>query len=102
MHNVVLETICRWVHQRLRHRLFKGVFRLYRSTELGKRLIHLAKAFSNDGFDVTRTVVYNGRLGITAESRTVVNYDTGRPKKAYYVEGTPYGNRLSHGENGRG
>ncbi len=90
MHNVVLETICRWVHQRLRHRLFKGVFRLYRSTELGKRLIHLAKAFSNDGFDVTRTVVYNGRLGITAESRTVVNYDAGRPKKAYYVEGTPY------------
>lgn len=56
----------------------------------GKRLIRLAKAFDSDGFEIARVVTYNGRLGITAESRTAVNYDTGSPKKAYYVEGTPY------------
>jgi hypothetical protein len=68
----------------------EGVFCVYRSTEAGKRLIHLAKAFNSDGFEVVRADTYNGRLGITAESRTVVNYDTGRPKRAYYIEGTPY------------
>lgn len=63
---------------------------MYRSTETGKRLIRLAKAFNSDGFEIVRTAAYNGRLGITAESREAVNYDTGRPKRAYYVEGTPY------------
>ncbi len=68
----------------------EGVFRLYRSTETGKRLIRLSKAFESDGFEVVRADTYNGRLGIAAESRTAFNYDTGRPKRAYYVEGTPY------------
>ena len=66
------------------------MFRLYRSTEAGKRLIRLSKAFESDGFEVVRADTYNGRLGIAAESRTAFNYDTGRPKRAYYVEGTPY------------
>jgi len=63
---------------------------LFRNTASGRRLIHLAEAFGSDGFEVVRTITYNGRLGITAESRTASNYDTGNPKKAYYVEGTPY------------
>jgi hypothetical protein len=56
----------------------------------GKHLIHLTEAFNSNGFEVVRVNTYNGRIGITAESTSVLNYDTGRPKKAYYVEGTPY------------
>ncbi len=55
-----------------------------------RRLIHLTEAFTSDGFEVVRVNTYNGRIGITAENKSVLNYDTGKPKKAYYVEGTPY------------
>jgi hypothetical protein len=63
---------------------------LYRSTAAGKRLIRLTEAFRNDGFEVTRVITYNGRTGIAAENKTALNYDTGKPKKAYYIEGNPY------------
>ncbi len=63
---------------------------MFRSTASGRRLIHLTEAFGRDGFEVVRSITYNGRLGITAQSRTAFNYDTGKPKIAYYVEGTPY------------
>lgn len=61
-----------------------------RSTGSAKRLIQLTDAFNKDGFDVSKVTTYNGRLGITAENKSVLNYDTGKPKKAYYVEGNPY------------
>lgn len=64
--------------------------RVFRSTVGGKRLIKLTEAFNNDGFEVSKVNTYNGRLGIIAESKTAINYDTGRPKKAYYLEGTAY------------
>ncbi len=63
---------------------------MFRSTISGKRLIHLTEAFNTDGFEVVRTYTYNGRLGITAENKSILNYDTAKPKKAYYIEGTPY------------
>jgi hypothetical protein len=63
---------------------------LFRSIMPGKRLAHLTEAFNSDGFEVAVALTYNGRIGITAENRSVMNYDTGKPKKAYYVEGTPY------------
>ncbi len=56
----------------------------------GRRLIQLTEAFNNDGFDIVQVTKYNGRLGITAESRLASNYDTGKPKRVYYLEGTPY------------
>jgi len=63
---------------------------LFRSTAWGKRLIQLTQAFEEDGFEVVRAIRYNDRVGITAQIPTVRNYDTGEPKKAYYVEGSPY------------
>ncbi len=63
---------------------------MLRSTVAGKRLIRLTEAFNSDGFEVGRVFTYNGRLGITAESKTASNYDSGIPKKAYYLEGTAY------------
>lgn len=63
---------------------------MFRSTVPGSRLIRLTEAFNSDGFEVARVCTYNNRIGITAESKSVFNYDTGKPKKAYYVEGTPY------------
>lgn len=67
-----------------------GESRLFRNTAAGKRLIKLTKAFNSDGFEIGRVTTYNGRLGIAAESKAAVNYDTGKPKRAYYLEGTPY------------
>lgn len=63
---------------------------MFRSVIPGTRLAHLTEAFKSDGFEVAGVYTYNGRIGITAHSISAVNYDTGRPKKAYYVEGTPY------------
>lgn len=63
---------------------------LFRNTAWGKRLIRLSQAFGKDGFEVVRIIRYNGKLGITAQIPAVCNYDTGEPKKAYYVEGSPY------------
>lgn len=63
---------------------------MLRSTVAGKRLIKLTEAFNSDGFEIGKVITYNGRLGIAAESKTASNYDTGRPKKAYYLEGTAY------------
>ena len=63
---------------------------MFRSTVAGRRLISLVGAFNSDGFEVGKVVTYNGRLGIAAESKTAFNYDTGKHKKAYYLEGTAY------------
>jgi hypothetical protein len=63
---------------------------LFRSTVSGKRLIQLNEAFRRDGFEVVKAITYNGRRGIAAENKSILNYDTGKPKKAYYLEGTAY------------
>lgn len=63
---------------------------MLRSTMMGKHLIKQTEAFNSDGFEIAKVVTYNGRLGIAADSRSAVNYDTGKPKRAYYLEGTPY------------
>lgn len=63
---------------------------MFRSVAGGKRLVRLTEAFDSDGYDVTRVITCNDRTGITAENRTVRNYDTGLPKKVYYLEGSPY------------
>jgi len=63
---------------------------MLRSPASSKRLIRLVEAFSSDGFDISKVVTYNGKLGIIAESRTAVNYDTGKRKKVYYLEGNAY------------
>jgi hypothetical protein len=50
----------------------------------------LKKAFANDGFNVTNSVEFKGKLGITAEHKTAKSTVTGKPKRAYYVEGNNY------------
>ena len=51
----------------------------------------LYKAFEADGFKVKeRLQTESGKVGIMAEHATAVNYDTGKKKVCYYLEGTPY------------
>ncbi len=63
---------------------------MYRSTESGRKLLKLVETFNSDGFEVTKIVTFNGKRGIAAQSKTAFNYDTGNPKKVYYLEGDPY------------
>ncbi|UCE26776.1 MAG: hypothetical protein JSW52_10590 [Candidatus Coatesbacteria bacterium] len=57
----------------------------------GKSIHALTAAFEQDGFEVVKVVTTpNGkRHGICAEHKTAKNSITGKPKKAYYVEGKP-------------
>lgn len=70
--------------------LHDGGFCMFRNAAKGNRLVQLTGAFNRDGFEIVRVVTYKGRTGIAAESKTAANYDTGQPKKAYYLEGNPY------------
>jgi hypothetical protein len=47
----------------------------------------LKAAFDHDSFSVDLAISCEGKIGIRAVSRTAWNYNTGRPKNAYYVEG---------------
>ncbi|MCX7773735.1 MAG: carcinine hydrolase/isopenicillin-N N-acyltransferase family protein, partial [Clostridia bacterium] len=58
--------------------------------EEAKHILHLTDAFMRDGFKVTQRVSYKESIGLAAEHRSAVNYDTRQKKKAYYLEGTPY------------
>jgi hypothetical protein len=50
----------------------------------------LKAAFDADGYSIERYIKESGRYGIRAAHREAVNYDTGQPKLAFYLEGTPY------------
>lgn len=53
----------------------------------------LRVAFDTDGYDIETEIEYpagTGRYGIRAKSREAINYDTQKPKLAFYLEGTPY------------
>ncbi len=50
----------------------------------------LYDAFEADGYKVMKVFAYEGRLGVMAAHRKFLSYDTGRGKRCYYVEGTPY------------
>ena len=56
------------------------------------RIDALRGAFVADGFAVADEgiVRFRDRVGIKALHRTATNYDSGVPKAAYYVEGTPF------------
>lgn len=51
---------------------------------------HLKAAFDADGYYIEKYVTDGGKYGIRAAHREAVNYDTGKPKVAFYLEGTPY------------
>lgn len=55
-----------------------------------ERTFSLINAFDRDGYEVKKTVTLNGRIGMAAEHKTAVNYDTKGKKRAYYLEGTNY------------
>lgn len=57
-----------------------------------ERVEKLKKAFADDSFSVGEDDIfqYKGKLGMRAHHKTAVNYQTGEPKNAFYVEGTPY------------
>jgi hypothetical protein len=53
------------------------------------RLQNLARAFHHDGFEVIRTVFYQGKIGLAAAHRTAcINGDKRKKKKVFYLEGS--------------
>lgn len=60
--------------------------------EREKKISKLKAAFKRDGFRVGDEDIFTfqERIGLRAHHETAVNYETGKPKKAYYVEGSPY------------
>ncbi|HUI68980.1 MAG TPA: carcinine hydrolase/isopenicillin-N N-acyltransferase family protein [Spirochaetia bacterium] len=56
---------------------------------VNQRLAKVTAAFNQDCYDVTRHEVKDDALGILAEHRTAKNQATGKPKKAFYVDGNP-------------
>jgi len=56
------------------------------------RIAQVRQAFAADRFDVdpTRIVTVGDRFGLAAHHRTAVFEDSGEPKTAYYIEGTPF------------
>jgi hypothetical protein len=61
-----------------------------KSRDINKRIIRLVNAFKKDGYEVKKIVAEFGRVGIAAEHKRAYNYDTGKKKRAYYLEGTNY------------
>jgi len=61
-------------------------------SEVKPRIERLRAAFSADGFDVPeeQVVLYRGRIGMRAVHRTAADYESGAPKTAFYVEGSPF------------
>lgn len=57
-----------------------------------QHVAHLSAAFEADGFEVYAgsIVHFEGQVGMLAKHRTAVNYETGKKKRAYYVEGSHY------------
>ncbi len=62
------------------------------SPTMRRRIDRVGAAFDEDGFVVheNEIVTYRDQVGVVAHHRTAFNYDTGVPKRAYYVEGTPF------------
>ncbi|MDP4094024.1 MAG: carcinine hydrolase/isopenicillin-N N-acyltransferase family protein [Bacillota bacterium] len=50
----------------------------------------LEDAFGKDSYNISKIINESNRLAIMAEHKTAVNYDTGQPKRAYYLEGNSY------------
>lgn len=63
---------------------------MFRSNVAGKHLMRIRTAFREDGFEIKKIITYKGKRGVAAENRSILNYDTGKPKRAYYLEGSPY------------
>jgi hypothetical protein len=57
---------------------------------INDRIVKLTGAFEADGFNVEETIIESGRIGVRASHKSAFDYDTGLPKKAYYVEGSHY------------
>jgi hypothetical protein len=58
--------------------------------ESGKTVQELAIAFARDGYNIVKTVEFQGQKGICAEHQTACNYETKKKKKIFYVEGSGY------------
>lgn len=65
---------------------------------IAERFARIQSAFKNDGFTVrqvpaaTEPAGYaqkDGYIGVAAEHTGARNFRTGRPKRAYYLEGSP-------------
>src|SRR5208283_3077546 len=60
---------------------------------IAERFARIQNAFRNDGFAVRGgTFGYrlkDGHIGVTAEQTGARNFRTGKPKRAYYLEGSP-------------
>jgi hypothetical protein len=54
------------------------------------RLKTVYRAYAEDGFRARAAYVLPDALGVLAVHKTAKDYDTGRGKTSYYLEGTPY------------
>lgn len=97
------------------HRLFNNIYKLYQplnnlaknekqhqkfyysrqkmesEMQMEQHFLKIYKAFLGDGFQLKKRIcTAAGKLGVVAEHTTARNYDTGRKKLSYYLEGTPY------------
>lgn len=56
----------------------------------GNKLFRLINAFEKDGYTVKNFINRFDRIGLVAEHNIAFNYDTGKKKRAYYLEGSSY------------
>lgn len=64
-------------------------FVLFNQAQQPKSLDEIRLAFAQDNYDVIKTYTYQGQLGVLAEHRTAINYESKQKKRALYVEGNP-------------
>ena len=55
-------------------------------------IARVCRAFEADGFHVSQDEIrrWKGGVGLIARHATATTYENGEPKRAYYVEGSPY------------
>lgn len=63
---------------------------MYRNTDSGRKLLRLIEVFKSEDFEIGKIVSFKGKHGIVAHSKAAFNYDTGKPKRVYYLEGNAY------------
>lgn len=67
-----------------------NIFLSINGNDAPKSTDELAQAFAKDGYEIVQNIVFQGKRGLKAQSRTAQNYETREKKIVYYVEGSHY------------
>ena len=59
-------------------------------TSFDNQILKLTNAFYHDDFQIKKIITKFNGLGVMAEHKTAVNYDSKQKKKVYYLQGTHY------------